>query len=117
MNQWGGGANTQTGLVFEREVDFHELLRKTPGYEVKAINSEAGKVVYFRGERVATCFRKHDFYRTLAFGHRRAKLGLLREPISGVLTPHPGPLPVKGRGSRGGRTWWFDCSRRGWTPL
>ena len=65
MNQWGGGANTQTGLVFEREVDFHDLLRKTRGYEVKAIDRKAGKGVYFRGEGVARCFRKHDFYKFL----------------------------------------------------
>ena len=60
-----GGALTQTGLVFERKVDFQDLLRKTPGYEVKAIDSKAGKGVYFRGQSVARCFRKHDFYKFL----------------------------------------------------
>ena len=33
------------------------------------------------------------------------------------LTPHPSPLPVKGRGSRGGRAWSLDWPRRLWTPL
>lgn len=59
------GANTQTGLLFEREVDFQDLLRKTEGYEVKAIAGKTGMGVYFRGEIVARCLRKNDFYKFL----------------------------------------------------
>lgn len=60
-----GGGNTQTGLNFEKKVDFQDLLEAIEGYELKAITGKAGKGVYFKGELVARCFRKHDFYRFL----------------------------------------------------
>ena len=60
-----GGANTQTGLNFEREVDFQDLLARKPGYAVKPVAGRAGKGVYFKGQLVARCFRKHDFYKFL----------------------------------------------------
>ncbi len=60
-----GGANTLTGLDFEREVDFQDLLTAKPGYEVKPIPDKAGKGVYFKGELVARCFRKYNFYKFL----------------------------------------------------
>src|SRR5437867_2511168 len=37
--------------------------------------------------------------------------------ISGVLTPHPSPLPFEGRGRRGGCARRFDWPRRVSTPL
>ena len=60
-----GGANTQTGLEFEKEVDFQDLLAAINGYEVKPIIGKAGKGVFFKGELIARCFRKHDFYQFL----------------------------------------------------
>ena len=30
-----GGGNTLTGLNFEKKVDFHELMKSIPGYELK----------------------------------------------------------------------------------
>ena len=60
-----GGGNTQTGLDFEKKVDFQELISKVPGYEIHAIPNKAGKDVFFQGKLVARCFRKHDFYRYL----------------------------------------------------
>ncbi len=60
-----GGGNTQTGLQFERDVDFQDLLAAIDGYELKDILDKAGKGVFFKGELVARCFRKHDFYRFL----------------------------------------------------
>lgn len=60
-----GGSNTQTGLNFEKEVDFQDLLASIDGYEVKPIIGKAGKGVFFNGELVARCFRKHDFYKFL----------------------------------------------------
>jgi hypothetical protein len=60
-----GGANTGTGLTFERDVDFQTLLLKVPGYTIKAIPGKAGDGVFFKGVLVARCFRKHSFYRYL----------------------------------------------------
>jgi len=60
-----GGGNTLTGLKFEREVDFQDLLADKPGYEIKPIQGKAGKGVFFKGGLVARCFRKHDFYKFL----------------------------------------------------
>lgn len=57
-----GGANTLTGLSFEREVDFLELLRAIPGYTTKSVAGEAGTRVHFHDKLVARCFRKHAFY-------------------------------------------------------
>lgn len=60
-----GGANTLTGLTFEKEVDFQYLLSLVKGYELKPLADKAGLGVYFENELVARCFRKHDFYRYL----------------------------------------------------
>ena len=57
-----GGGNTRTGLDFEREVDFQDLLAAKVGYSVKPIKDKAGKGVFFHDKLVARCFRKHDFY-------------------------------------------------------
>ena len=56
-----GGGNTITGLNFEKKVDFQKLLGAIPGYEIKKNPSKAGHEVYFKGNLVARCFRKHDF--------------------------------------------------------
>lgn len=60
-----GGARTLTGLRFEREVDFQYLLAGKPGYAIKPIPGKAGNGVYFKGDLVARCFRKHEFYKFL----------------------------------------------------
>lgn len=57
-----GGANTLTGLAFEKEVDFQELLANIAGYEIKPVVNKVGKGVFFKGELLARCFRKHEFY-------------------------------------------------------
>lgn len=57
-----GGANTLTGLRFEKEVDFQDLLAAIDGYEIKPIPEKSGKGVFFKGQLLARCFRKHDFY-------------------------------------------------------
>ncbi|MDD5085988.1 MAG: hypothetical protein PHE61_08145 [Candidatus Omnitrophica bacterium] len=61
-----GGANTQTGLNFERKVDFQKLIEAIPGYEVKKVLGKAGMGVFFEGKLIARCFRKHDFYQFLS---------------------------------------------------
>lgn len=60
-----GGANTLTGLNFERHVCFQTLLASKPGYELKTISGKAGKSVFFKGQEVARCFRKNEFYKFL----------------------------------------------------
>lgn len=64
-----GGGNTRTGLYFERKVDFNELLRSIPGYELKKILHKSGLGVFFEKKLVARCFRKFDFYRFLDEEH------------------------------------------------
>ncbi|MBI5360987.1 MAG: hypothetical protein HZA48_10445 [Planctomycetes bacterium] len=61
-----GGANTLTGLNFEKKVDFQKLLGKIPGYEIRKISGRAGMEVFFENDLVAMCFRKHDFYKFLS---------------------------------------------------
>jgi len=66
-----GGGNTTTGLRFEGRVDFVNLITKIPGYSIAVpeygtINKrKIGTDILFNGETVATCFKKHDFYRFL----------------------------------------------------
>ncbi len=60
-----GGGNTITGLHFERKVDFQKLLGSIPGYEIKKNSTKAGHEVYYKGNLVARCFRKYDFYQFL----------------------------------------------------
>ncbi len=43
-----GGANTQTGLNFERKVDFQKLIGGISGYEVKKLSGKAGMGVFLR---------------------------------------------------------------------
>lgn len=61
-----GGGNTLTGLNFEKKVDFQKLITIISGYEVKKITGKAGMGVFFEGELVARCFRKHGFYEFLS---------------------------------------------------
>ncbi len=52
-----GGANTLTGLVFEKEKNILELLGKTKGYSVK------GSIIYYNGKEVARSFKKNGLYK------------------------------------------------------
>lgn len=60
-----GGGSTHTGLRFEREVDFQDLLKKVAGYTLRAIAGKVGRGVFFKDELVARCFRKYEFYKYL----------------------------------------------------
>lgn len=60
-----GGANTLTGLKFEKEVNLQDLLIQIEGYEIKIIPKKSGKGVFFKGELLARCFKKYDFYKYL----------------------------------------------------
>ncbi len=50
---------------FEKKVDFQKLLGAIAGYEIKKVSGKSGMGVFFEGELVARCFRKHDFYQYL----------------------------------------------------
>ncbi|MDR0908702.1 MAG: hypothetical protein LBM77_02950 [Spirochaetaceae bacterium] len=60
-----GGANTLTGLNFENKVNFIDLLKGIEGYTIEKAALKAGSEVFFNGQIVARCFKKHDFYRFL----------------------------------------------------
>jgi len=64
-----GGGKTLTGLNFEKRVDFQELIRAIPGYELKNVPYKAGLVLFFENKPVARCFRKNDFYKFLDEKH------------------------------------------------
>ena len=58
-----GGNTTLTGLNFEKKVDLITLLSAIKGYSVE--KSAFGYSVFFNKEKVAKCFKKHDFYKFL----------------------------------------------------
>ncbi|MDR1867239.1 MAG: hypothetical protein LBQ77_03100 [Treponema sp.] len=60
-----GGANTLTGLNFEKKVDFIDLLQGIKGYTIRKSDQKSGSEVYFNNTLVARCFKKHDFYKFL----------------------------------------------------
>ena len=57
-----GGANTGTGLEFERNADFKTLILEQADYSIRKCEGEAGEGVFYQGKKVARCFKKHDFY-------------------------------------------------------
>jgi hypothetical protein len=54
-----GGANTKTGLKFERHTDLLSVFAKTKGYSIK------GNLVFFKGKEVAKSFKKNALYKYL----------------------------------------------------
>jgi len=58
-----GGGNTLTGLVFEGRSDFVTLLDSVPGYTVET--ADIGYNVLFKGEKVASTYKKHQLYKFL----------------------------------------------------
>lgn len=54
-----GGANTKTGLHFEEESDFLNLIKKQNGYRVEKNN------IFYNDKKVAMTFKKHELYRYL----------------------------------------------------
>jgi hypothetical protein len=61
-----GGGKTITGLDFEKKVDFQYLLSEIDGYDIRQIQGNVGKGVFFDDLLVARCFKKHDFYKYLS---------------------------------------------------
>lgn len=60
-----GGAATLTGLKFEKEVNFQDLLKKIEGYSIKSLPGKAGSGVFYENKLVARSFVKHQFYKFL----------------------------------------------------
>lgn len=59
-----GGANTQTGILFEKKMDLLVYLgEKVEGYSVK--ESDIGHEIYFQDSLVAHSFRQHRLYKYL----------------------------------------------------
>ncbi len=54
-----GGANTKTGILFEKRVDILSLLKRKIGYSVK------GNTIYYQGKEVAKSFKKNSLYKYL----------------------------------------------------
>ena len=61
-----GGAKTKTGLIFEERVDLITLFKNIDGYVVKDTTNNSGAHIYYKNEKVARCFKKHEFYSFLA---------------------------------------------------
>lgn len=55
-----GGANTKTGLKFEKKIDVLKLLSKTKGYKV-----ENEHTILYKGKEVARSYRKNALYKYL----------------------------------------------------
>ena len=56
-----GGANTQTGLKFEKKTDILSLLSKLKGYVI--LNNHS---ITFKGKEVAKSFKKNPLYKYLS---------------------------------------------------
>lgn len=56
INKGKGGANTLTGLKFERGRDVASLIKKLPGYSTK------GNVIYYLSKEVARSYKKNSLY-------------------------------------------------------
>lgn len=59
-----GGANTKTGLVFEKQTDVCNLLKRKKGYSIKK-NDLGGNDILYDKKLVAQSFPKHSFYKFL----------------------------------------------------
>lgn len=60
-----GGANTLSGLHYEKKVDLPTALLKVAGYSIITEKKVAGQTVLYKGTRVARLFRKAQFYKFL----------------------------------------------------
>lgn len=58
-----GGANTQTGLIFEGQTDLADFLGRQNGYEIRSNGKY--RDIYFQGELVGNIFQKHELYKYL----------------------------------------------------
>ncbi len=61
-----GGGNNKTGLIFEDRVNLITLFEKIDGYTIEKTDNNSGAKILHKGEEVARCFKKHEFYRFLS---------------------------------------------------
>jgi hypothetical protein len=54
-----GGGRTKSGLKFEERVDLLKLFYSIPNYSI------LGYGIYFKGKKVADCFKKYSLYKNL----------------------------------------------------
>ena len=59
-----GGANTYTGLLFEKRVRLERLFDQIPGFQIRE-SGVSGRIITYKGQCVARHFEKHEFYRFL----------------------------------------------------
>ena len=57
-----GGWKTGTGIRFEGQVALAKKLDAIPGYEIATTTERAGVDILFKGQLVARCFQKFEFY-------------------------------------------------------
>ncbi|MDX1922861.1 MAG: hypothetical protein SFW65_07020 [Alphaproteobacteria bacterium] len=60
-----GGANTKSGLIFEKAIDFKTILIGTNGYAVRPVKGKAGTGIFYHDKLVAFNYAKNDFYKFL----------------------------------------------------
>ena len=66
-----GGANTGSGLEFEKDVELITLIKSIPNYTIKGVSRKDGDPdefrfeIYYKGMHVARSFKKSGFYRYL----------------------------------------------------
>jgi len=59
-----GGSNTQTGIIFEGEVDLTTFLdEKVKDYHIEKLDIGVG--IFFQHKLVASSYKKHDLYKFL----------------------------------------------------
>ena len=61
-----GGANTQTGLIFEGKTDLETFLISQKGYSSK-IDKNGFLEIFYKNKSVAYIFKKYNLYKFLEF--------------------------------------------------
>ncbi len=59
-----GGANTKTGLLFEKRTDLKTLLTQKPGYSSKK-TKDGFTEIFYKNKSVAYILKKYDLYKLL----------------------------------------------------
>jgi hypothetical protein len=60
-----GGANTQTGIAFEKKASLTSILGTRKNYSIAPLKNQVGCGIYYKAELIARSFQKGDFKRYL----------------------------------------------------